>query len=60
VQWVVGAEDKAEVFCADQVFGDAEICEPEFRARIRDVSAQDVSACARSGLDQTARWINLP
>jgi hypothetical protein len=36
-QWVLGAEDKAEVFGADQVFGDTMVCEPELLARTMDI-----------------------
>ena len=38
-QWVLGAEDKAEVFGADQVFGDTMVCEPELLAGIMNVSS---------------------
>jgi len=38
-QRVVGAEDKAEVLGADQVFGDPMVREPELLARIMHVSS---------------------
>jgi len=41
VQWVVGAEDKAEVLGADQVFGNTMVGEPELLTRIMDISSQD-------------------
>ena len=49
MQRVVGAEDKTEVFGADQVFGDGVICEPEFLARIMDVSTQDADCMCQVG-----------
>ena len=49
VQWVVGAEDKAEVLGADQVFGSTMVGEPELLVRIMDISSQDAHCMRQVG-----------
>ena len=49
VQWVVGAEDKAEVLGADQVFDNTMVGESELLTRIMDISSQDAHCMRQVG-----------
>jgi len=48
-QRVVGAEDKAEVLGADQVFGDTMVCKPGLLAGIMNASSQDAHRMRQIG-----------